>query len=286
MSQLKIPLVNIQWLELLQKILNEGNDIVCRNYITKEILFVRTPVMMSHPLITLKRRALGYRFACAEAAWVLSGDNRVSTIKEYSNMIDKFSDDKVTFFGAYGPKIVDQLEYITRTLVKDIYSRRAVLNIWREKPPLSLDIPCTLNIQFLVRKEQDGSHYLHLVDNMRSSDAWLGVPYDWFTFSMLACYFCLYIKKSAGIELNPGVLAFNVASQHLYNKSFGYDLSRVKDVIAGGVEDELFRYLPINIGEFNDPDEFIEHLWSLARHKRGLKGKTWLSELTRYWEEK
>lgn len=276
---------NKSWVDLLQFIVSSGNKVTCRGHDIIELMGQRSIISMQSPLITHTQRKLGYRFACAEAAWILSGDCKVNTIKPYSKMIESFSDDKISFFGAYGPKITDQLEYINRALAKDLYSRQAVLTIWREKPPVSNDIPCTISVQFLVRDTKAGPT-LNLFDTMRSSDTWLGTPYDWFTFSMLGAYFCLYFYKTRGIPLQLGDLYFYTGSQHLYENSFGYSIEQVQKVIASGFEDAHFGYKDIYPYEFNDPQELIDHLWSLARDKKGLPGKNWLKELVDYWGEK
>jgi hypothetical protein len=47
-----------------------------------------------------------------EAAWMLRGKNDVATVSKYAGAITRFSDNGITFFGAYGPKIIDQLPYV------------------------------------------------------------------------------------------------------------------------------------------------------------------------------
>lgn len=272
---------NKEWLRLVSTVLNQGRLVVCRSHEIVEVLGCQSKISMTTPLVVLTDRELGYRFACAEAAWILSGDNRVSTIKPFSPMIESFSDDKVFYFGAYGPKIIDQLEYIGRALKKDLYSRQAVLTIWREKPNMgSNDIPCTISIQFIVREDQYGVPTLHLFDNMRSSDTWLGVPYDWFTFSMVGAFFCLYYRKITGESLSLGNLYFTAGSQHLYTKSFGYSLDKVKAVRDWVVD---FDYAPLNWTEFKDEQALIDHLWDLARYKGRTTNYKWLKELKEYW---
>jgi thymidylate synthase len=274
-----------EWKNLLNDILLCGTEVVCREHHILEIKGEKSIIPMCFPLITLSKRKLGYRFACAEAAWILSGDNRVDTIKPYSKMIGDFSNDGVFFYGAYGPKILDQLEYIGRALQKDIYSRQAVLTIWREKPSItSSDIPCTLSIQFLVRDGENGELVLHLFDNMRSSDSWLGVPYDWFSFSMVAAYFCLYFHRITGKKLLLGNLYFYAASQHLYTKSFGYSIKDVSDMLF---EDKLdFEYEPLDPYEFSSMDEFVDYLWGLARDKERNRNVKWLKELVSFWRKR
>lgn len=278
---------NYNYQAMLSKIHSCGEKQICRNYKTIELLSNSSYIHMNQSLITLTERKLGYRFACAEAAWILDGGNRVTTMKPFSKIIHKFSDDGVFFFGAYGPKIIDQLEYIGRCFKKDLFSRQAVVNIWREKPPISNDIPCTLSLQFLIRMRHEKLS-LYIIDNMRSSDAWLGVPYDWFSLSMVGAYVAIYIRNLLKIDLNLGILYMNAGSQHLYEGGFGYKYNDVIDLISD--DKTLFEYEPLDINEFNEPIELVHHLWSLAKTSTGIhyinKNTKWLNELAEYWETK
>jgi thymidylate synthase len=132
---------------------------------------------MDNPIISIPERKLNYNFMFGEAAWMLDGRNDVKTIEKYMKGITRFSDDGITFFGAYGPKIITQTSYVVNTLCNDQDSRQAVLSIWRENPKSSADIPCTLTMQFFLREG-----LLYCNTNMRSNDIWLGTPYDAFNF--------------------------------------------------------------------------------------------------------
>lgn len=265
---------NEVYIDLLSRILRSQNCPVCRGHHTREQLVSVTTIDMSEPVVTLASRKLGYRFMCAEAAWILSGDNCVAPMKPFSRIIEQFSDDGVFFSGAYGPKVVDQLPYILRCLTDDRGSRQAVMTIWRERPGPSKDIPCTVAVQFLIR---DG--LLHLVDTMRSSDAWLGVPYDWFTFSMLGAYVCLLLRDR-GVTVYPGTLTMVAGSQHLYDGGFGYTLA---DVAAALEYDELrFNYAPLDLSGFNKPKDLIDCLWCKARDGEMASSNKWLAELRRH----
>ena len=50
----------------------------------------------------------------------------------FMKAIAKFSDDGIMFRGAYGPKVVEQLGYVTQNLLSDPDSRQAVININNE----------------------------------------------------------------------------------------------------------------------------------------------------------
>lgn len=177
----------------------------------REILAGHTCISMEHPVLCNPHRKLGYRFMAAEAHWILTGDNRVETIKPYSRGIEKFSNDGVRFDGAYGPKIVDQLRYVIDSLLEDNSTRQAVIDIWRPNPRGSKDIPCTLSLQFLIR----GGH-INTIATMRSSDIWLGWPYDVFNFTMITTYVQLELYRRAQMPIALGDLHVRPGSLHMY----------------------------------------------------------------------
>lgn len=199
------------WENLISAIHARGQYSVPRGKMCLELIGEQTRFPMEYPIVTNKERKLGYLFMAAEAAWILNGDNKVKTIAPYSKNIAQFSDDGVTFFGAYGPKIWEQLQYVVETLANDERSRQAVMTIWRENPPPSKDIPCTVSVQFLIREGM-----LHCIDTMRSSDAWLGWPYDAFNFSMLSAAVIIMLEDQCGLDLRLGDLIMNLGSSHLY----------------------------------------------------------------------
>lgn len=257
---------NKQWINLLANLL-DAPVVAPRGKSTRELLGWKTLVPMDNPVITIRERRLGYRFMAAEAAWILSGDTRVSTIAPYSQAIGKFSDDGYQFFGAYGPKIKMQLPYIVQSLIKDEYSRQTVLTIWRESPMASKDIPCTVSLQWMIR---DG--FLECFANMRSSDAWLGVPYDWFNFSMVSAYLLLILRRYPVFHnLALGNLHFYAASQHLYEPEW-----EAANSIVNGLTGE-FDVQPFYPHEFPEPDLLTNHLWDVAERNIPLTSG-WLLE--------
>lgn len=272
---------NEAYLELINDVVHKGELVNCRGYDTVELLNQCISIDMKKPLINLTTRKLGYKFACAEAAWVISGDNRVISLEPYSKIIKNFSDDGVFFFGAYGPKVIDQLEYIGRCFKNDLYTRQAVINIWREKPPVSKDIPCTLNLQFIIRNNE-----LHIITNMRSSDLWLGVPYDLFTFSMIGSYVALYLKQLLKINIQLGTLFLNAVSRHYYKDAFGYTEEHVLELLNEKEHQIDFNYKPLNLDEFDSPLFLKMHLQYLAEEKKGFEDIYFLKELENWWSEK
>ncbi|HMV57018.1 MAG TPA: thymidylate synthase [Nitrospira sp.] len=258
---------NKQWINLLANLL-DAPVVAPRGKSTRELLGWKTLVPMDNPVITIRERNLGYRFMAAEAAWILSGDNRVSTIGPYSKAISNFSDDGYQFFGAYGPKIKMQMPYVAAALVKDEYSRQAALTIWRESPMPSKDIPCTISLQWMIRDGQ-----LECFANMRSSDAWLGVPYDWFNFSMVSAWLLILLRRihKPYENVSLGNLHFYAGSQHLYEPEW-----EAANNIVNGLTSE-FDVRPFYLHEFPEPDFLTNHLWDVAERNTPLTSG-WLLE--------
>lgn len=259
------------WCEMLMYLLRYGNaasptsaGASWKGNASRESLAYRSVWPMSRPVILSPARRLGYKFMAAEAAWVLGGDNRVETIRPFSKEIERFSDDGLTFEGAYGPPFVDQLSYVVRRLAGDLATRQAVCNIWRPRVMDSRDTPCTLSLQWLVRQGE-----LHCVATMRSSDAWTGVPYDVFNFSMMSAYVSLslhhYAAHHGDAESLPakgplplGYLYLTAGSQHLYEKDV---------VAADACLKELGKSLEVDaldLEKFALPRDLVNHLWSGA----------------------
>lgn len=256
---------DIAWLRLLNDVIKQGQEASPRGKNTLELLSSLTVVDMTRPVVTIAERKLGYRFMCAEAAWIMSGDNRVETISPYSKAISNFSDDGKIFFGAYGPKFKEQVEYVVSSLRKDPTTRQAVFNIWRENPPENTkDFPCTLSCQLMIR---DG--HLDSFVTMRSNDVWLGTCYDIFNACMWSAYVLLEIKMP---EIKLGHLFHTATSRHLYESNYEQAKICLDKMTIG------FQYTPFDPYEFSFGWELTKHLESLA--KKEAVSHAWLKELS------
>lgn len=279
------------WKNALEVLLAAGRPVsplspgaAWRGRANRELPAFQTVMDMRMPVVLSPARKMGFRFLAAEAAWICSGDNRVSTIAPYAKKITGMSDDGRRFFGAYGPKFVDQLSFVVETLLRDPSSRQAVIQIWREQPRATKDTPCTLSWQFLIR---DGA--LHCVATMRSSDIVMGWCYDIFNFSMISAVVALELRNSSTQVLMPGDVVETVqlfthlqlgnlyltaGSQHLYD----VDEEMARVALAEPYEDTSV--LPLELSEFDDADDLIAHLWSFAR-RDGTVRHNFLTELYR-----
>ena len=210
-------LITPEWHRLLYDLLHHGDEVAPRGKPTLELPQRTIAINMRTPVLISPSRRLNYKFMAAEAYWILTGDNRVENIAPYNPNIAQFSDNGETFFGAYGPPIQQQLPYVLAKLKEDPLSRQAGLTIWRQSPPATKDVPCTVAIFATIRDQ-----VLRLHAFMRSSDAWLGVPYDLFSFSMLSHMICSRLNHdlAPSQQIVPGELHLTMASSHLYSTNF------------------------------------------------------------------
>lgn len=270
---------NRVWCALLGTLLRDGAKVAPRDQVTYEILGKTTIVDMTAPVVTVPERKLGYKFLAAESAWILSGDNRLSTIGPFAKKIADTCDDGLTFRGAYGPKFVDQLGYVVATLRKDPSTRQALMTLWRERPGASLDVPCSIALQWLIRNGK-----LHCVTTMRSSDAWLGWPYDVHAFSMMSATVALSLRTfTDGVRPELGNLILTAGSQHLYDRNAD---DATTCALTFAPRDDLVDQADVpptptsptfDLSKFAHPDELTEHLWKVARGES--TNRTWLVDL-------
>lgn len=112
-----------------------------------------------------------------ESLWMLAGRNDVAFPTRYNQRFSVYSDDKVTFHGAYGHRWrvafgIDQIQEIINHLRKEPTSRRAVMQIWDAKMDLNrdgLDLPCNCTVKFDIRHGN-----LNMIVFNRSNDVLFG----------------------------------------------------------------------------------------------------------------
>jgi thymidylate synthase len=208
---------NGAWLLRLHNCYLEGDNVSPRGKPTKEEISPCVWFDMRYPIVTEPARKLSYRFMAAEASWILDGSSYLDYHPEIEKKLKPYSDNGSVMAGAYGPRIQEQLNWVIDQLRKDQDTRQAVLTIWDRCPRPSKDIPCTVSMQFLVRDNK-----VHLVVFMRSSDVWMGLPYDMFSFSMVAHE----VGAALGIEL--GDCYITAGSSHLYESNW-IDASNIID---------------------------------------------------------
>lgn len=178
-------------------------------------------------------RSLRPFIGCIEALQLVGQVAAPNVVVKGSNAFQKFTNDEI-FHGAYGQRVYGHLSEIVDLLKRDPDSRQAVLTIFNAATDLGRnknDIPCTLNIQFMIRKNK-----LNMRVNMRSNDVFLGLPYDLVQFGALQGA----IAKALDIEM--GWYSHNVGSLHMYLR----DLEKCEDLFP---ETTTFDYFPLWSGD-------------------------------------
>lgn len=242
---------NVLYRDVLQLVIERGEPVYPRGRGTLEVrgasLTLERPRMA---LVTTKERNLSLPYAAAEALWILLGREDVETLAPFNKRISDFSDDGRVFFGAYGPRLLDQLGYVLSTLREDRSSRQAVATLWRPIPPKTKDVPCTVALQFMIRDDA-----LEMTTFMRSNDVWLGLPYDLFTFTTIQRY------VAAQLDLyDVGPYRHLVGSLHLYHDN----LTAAEKVTNAGVGHMLIEPPLLRLGP--EQLEYLDQAFSDMAH--------------------
>lgn len=264
--------LNAVWIDHIYDLLTHGKAVEPRGQYTREINNKQLTFDMRYPVLGFEDRHLSYKYCAAEAYWILTGDNRTETLVPYNKNMINYSDDGITYFGAYGPKVMSQIDYVVTALARDQLTRQAGLTIWRENPPHTKDVPCTVGMFFYIRENK-----LNLSVFMRSSDAWLGVPYDAFTFTMIACYVIAKLKERK-IYVELGSMTITAVSAHLYLEHF----EAAKNCLC-----KKPKWIDIPVPEFvyRTKEDLLEYLKDLRETKPGDNLRWWEWE-SRYRDSK
>ena len=202
---------NDAWDRLLLELQTNGKRVVPRGFGTKELenvtLEVHSPL---YNVLVNTARDANYRFMVAEWLWIYFGHNDLASILQYNQNLARTSDDQQTLQGAYGPHIAYAWHLVKQNLQNDRESRQAVIPIWGMRTNRgSKDVPCTISLQFMIRNQR-----LNMTANMRSSDIWLGLVYDFYVFTQLQNL------MSHELDVGVGTATLNLGSSHLYDVNF------------------------------------------------------------------
>lgn len=241
------------WKKLLEEIYFYGRVANPRDKPIKELLGVQLHINNAlHNTITNPLRNMNYRFMVGQWLATLFGiDDKI--LERFNSKLPNYeSDGRGGWYPSYGPRLRPQWPYILKSFVDDAETRQAVMSIWEAQslPTEQRYVPCTLSLQFLIRPNAGGINQLHTIASMRSSDAWLGLPYDIYNFSMLANYLCSLLRTGYRIPVQPGTLTMNLGSSHLYAEH----IDKAKAVIDHP-SPELVNY----VYSWNIPNAHIPH---------------------------
>ncbi len=226
------------WVQLLEALVNSEHQSLPRGLPIRELLNVKLELTNPYRNILVNaKRSVKYRFMLAEWLWIWYGHDDVKTIAKYNPNIAKFSDNGIDFNGAYGKAVQPHWLRIVDTLTRDPASRQAVITIYKAPPQETKDTPCTVSVQWIIRDKR-----LHCIVTMRSSDIWLGLPYDVFNFTMLTNLL------GAQLNLKMGTFWMNLGSSHLYDVNFK-EAKEAVDEVTGSLWSPQFEMQPGSILE-------------------------------------
>lgn len=154
-------------------------------------------------------RNFSLRYGCGELAWYLNPNPTMEQIVHYAPSYTKFAEDNYAFYGA---RIHTQLMTVAQRLRVDPSCRRGVISVWHPedlKLARRKDLPCTISWKFNVCDFK-----LNMIADMRSNDAWLGMPNDIFVNT------CIHILMSKLTGYKLGWYQHQVADMHLYQQDF------------------------------------------------------------------
>lgn len=208
-----------QYLNLLQEILDKGNDKTDRTGTGTRSLFgyqMRFNLREGFPMVTTKK--LHLKSIIYELLWFLKGDTNVKYLQEHGVKIwDEWANAEGELGPVYGKqwrswegangKTFDQITDVVNQIKKNPDSRRLIVNAWNvaDLPDMALS-PCHCLFQFYVA---DGKLSCQLYQ--RSADVFLGVPFN------IASYALLTLMIAQVCDLEPGDFIHSFGDVHLYN---------------------------------------------------------------------
>jgi hypothetical protein len=210
-------------------------------------------------------------FHLMESLWMLAGNNDVKFVDEFNGKINSYSDNGVTFWGAYGHRWRqwfgrDQLETAVMRLQTYPNDRRTVVGMWDPRLDLletngNKDLPCNTHIYFSVRNEK-----LNMTVCNRSNDLiWGAIGANVVHMSILQEYMAARIGVGMGeyVQFSNNLHAYVETLDKIKYIQPEYDpyltLSQRKHgTLAGTDAPKTLHYTPISM--VDEPEYFDEEL--------------------------
>lgn len=207
------------YLNFLSRILKEGEDRPDRTKTGVRSLFglqMKFDLSQGFPLITTKKIHL--KSVIHELLWFLKGDTNVHYLQENKVRIwNEWADEKGDLGRIYGAqwrswktpsgKSIDQITKVIEQIKANPFSRRHLVVAYNpgELDQMALP-PCHCFFQFYVSKDR-----LSCQLYQRSADAFLGVPFN------IASYSLLTLMMSQVCSLKPGFFIHTFGDAHIYH---------------------------------------------------------------------
>lgn len=203
--------------KLIETLPNYPTSISCRNMnICYELVNVELKSTCNQKVSAYSHfnsRVVPIRFILAEFLWIISASNELSAISRFNSRMTQFSDDKVVLNGAYGFRLLGQLESVIEKMIGDKHTRQAYCTIFHPENAIqkSKDIPCNTSMQFIIRDDR-----LHFRVISRSSDFVTGMSIDMVHWQLLHHVICNTLRKTYS-QLLTGDFVYHIGSLHVYD---------------------------------------------------------------------
>lgn len=208
-----------QYLDLLQRILDEGNKKSDRTGTGTVSIFghqMRFNLEEGFPLLTTKKVHL--KSIIYELLWFLQGNTNAHWLQErgvriWNEWADPVTGDLGHIYGYqwrswpdYDGGFIDQIQQAVDTIKNDPNCRRIIVSAWNVADIKNMNLPpCHAFFQFYVA---DGKLSLQLYQ--RSADCFLGVPFNIASYALL----CMMMAQVCGLK--PGDLIHTTGDTHIY----------------------------------------------------------------------
>ncbi len=210
------------YLSFLKEIMEQGIDRKDRTGTGTRSIFgyqMKFNLSQGFPLVTTKK--LHLKSIIYELLWLIKGDTNVKYLQDNNVRIwNEWADESGNLGRIYGAqwrdwktpdgKTIDQLLNTIEAIKSDPYSRRHLIVAFNpgELDKMALP-PCHAFFQFYVAKER-----LSCQLYQRSADAFLGVPFN------IASYSLLTLMMSQVCNLKPGFFVHTFGDAHIYHNHF------------------------------------------------------------------
>lgn len=212
-----------QYLQLMAEILQNGKSKPTRGiHGIKSIFGYQMKFDLRHgfPLLTTKK--MPFNILMHELLWFVSGSSNIKYLQDHKiHYWDEFADKNLDLGPVYGVQWrhwkdthpdnksgeIDQLQWAIDQIRNNPNSKAIIVSAWNPADLEEMRLPpCHTMFQFDVTKGK-----LRMQLYQRSSDVFLGLPFNIAQYSMLLCM----IAKITGLEARE--LVVSIGNAHLYN---------------------------------------------------------------------
>lgn len=210
------------YLDFLRFIMENGVDKQDRTGVGTRSIFgydMRFDLSKGFPLVTTKK--LHLKSIVYELLWFLRGDTNVQYLRDHGVSIwDEWADENGNLGAVYGKqwrrwetpddRVIDQIQNLLNEIKTNPNSRRLIISAWNvgELDKMALP-PCHLLFQFFVANGR-----LSCKLTQRSADAFLGVPFN------IASYSLLTHMVAQQTDLEVGEFVWSGGDCHIYHNHF------------------------------------------------------------------